>query len=156
MKLLDGSSWNCLFSYSTVDFAFQEIPFLLSCPLTNIAEFIWILLMTIIPCRSLSCCRQNWSLMMACICSCFQDKDPEEILDGSSHRNISHHNSPIHKFFDKVCVLDFLNIFQLLLEDLFQLFSWSTCLALRVFTFLSASTLLLVAHFKVVLLGAFV
>lgn len=40
--------------------------------------------------------------MMACICSCFQDKDPEEILDGSSHRNISHHNSPIHNFFEKV------------------------------------------------------
>ncbi|KAL4639809.1 hypothetical protein ACB092_03G244800 [Castanea dentata] len=39
--------------------------------------------------------------MMACICSCFQDKDPEEILDGPSHRNISHHNSPIHNFFEK-------------------------------------------------------
>nr|POF12409.1 e3 ubiquitin-protein ligase [Quercus suber] len=33
--------------------------------------------------------------------SCFQDKDPEEILDGSSHRNISHHNSHIHNFFEK-------------------------------------------------------
>lgn len=38
LKLLDGSSWNCLFSYSTVDFAFQEIPFLLSCPLINVAN----------------------------------------------------------------------------------------------------------------------
>ena len=94
--------------------------------------------MTIIPCRILSCCRNEiealWWLV-TCVCSCFQVTDLEEIVDGSSHGNSSHHNSPIHNFFDKVRVLDFLSIFQLLLEELFLL--------LRVLDFLNIFQLLL-------------